>query len=120
MRYAHFTRADFPAYRGWYADEELNRQLGPMDAAWLEQVLAKATGVQLSFFLGEALVAVAGVALPPTPDLPYVITDLAVQPERRRQGIGSTALALLLAAAEFAEATVWEAYVSPGNPWVVC
>lgn len=116
MRYTRFTRADFPAYCGWYADEELNRQLGPMDTAWLEHVLADATGVQLSFFLGDTLVAVLGVAFPPTPDLPYVITDLAVQPERRRQGIGRTALALVLAAAEFAEATVWEVYVSPDNP----
>lgn len=116
MRYAQFTRADFPTYCAWYADAELNRQLGPMDEAWLEHVLGDRGGVQRSFFLDDELVAVAGVALPPEPGLPHVITDLAVHPGQRGQGIGSAALALLLAAEEFADTAGWEASVSPDNP----
>jgi GNAT superfamily N-acetyltransferase len=116
MRYARFTRADFACYGAWYADEELNRQLGPMDEAWLEYVLSDQGGVQLSFYLDDELVAVAGVALPPEPGRPHVVTDLAVQPGRRGQGIGSVVLALLLAAEEFVDSAGWEAYVSPDNP----
>jgi GNAT superfamily N-acetyltransferase len=116
MRYARFTRADFPIYRAWYTDEALNRQLGPLDETWLEYVLTDESGNQLSFFLDNELVAVAGVALPVTPGLPHVITDLAVQPTRRGQGIGGAVLARLLAAEEFAAAMVWEAYIAPDNP----
>lgn len=108
MRYARFTRADFATYRQWFVDAELNRQLGPVDEDWLEYVLADEAGMQFSFFVGDELLAVAGVVVPSTPDDPYVITDLAVQPGRRRQGIGSEALARLLAAEEFAGVAVWE------------
>lgn len=76
---ARFTRDDFREYLRWFADPALNRRLGPLDEAWLEHVLADVTGLQLSFFLAGALVAVAGIALPPTPDLPYGITTLVWQ-----------------------------------------
>lgn len=110
-----FHPRGLPHLQTWYTDEALNRQLGPLDEAWLEHVLTDESGIQLSFFLDNELVAVAGVALPLTPGLPHVITDLAVQPTRRGQGIGSVVLTRLLAAEEFAAAMVWEAYIAPDN-----
>lgn len=34
-----FTNEHFAEYASWFADPDLNRQLGPMDDAWLELVL---------------------------------------------------------------------------------
>ena len=56
-----FEAADFPAYRAWYADAELDAHLGPMDEDWLTFVLADKDGRQFSYLAQEKLVAVIGV-----------------------------------------------------------
>ncbi|WP_281982756.1 hypothetical protein [Azonexus hydrophilus] len=45
-----FVEADFPVYQAWFADEQLHRQLGPVDEEWLTHVLTDVEGEQWSFF----------------------------------------------------------------------
>jgi len=49
----------FAEYASWFVDPELNRQLGPMDPAWLEVVLSQpeSAGVTWAAFRGMELVA---------------------------------------------------------------
>ncbi|UXY16889.1 GNAT family N-acetyltransferase [Chitiniphilus purpureus] len=52
---------DFPELRRWFADPELDEQLGPLDEEWLRHVLADDSGAQFSFVRDAQLVGVAGV-----------------------------------------------------------
>ncbi len=38
--FRRFQQTDYPEYAAWFVDAELDRQLGPMDQAWLDAVLA--------------------------------------------------------------------------------
>jgi hypothetical protein len=46
-----FLREDFPEFRTWFADPELNRRLGPMeeDDEWLD-VLSQQDAIEYSIF----------------------------------------------------------------------
>lgn len=110
-----FERADFIEYRRWYEDAQLNRQLGPLDEEWLEYVLHETDGVQLCFLRADELIAVAGIKFPDEDHPFYVITDLAVKPSLRGQGIGTETLSRLLQASEFNQSLCWRAFVMPDN-----
>lgn len=110
-----FAASDFATYRAWYADPPLDRHLGPMDEAWLAHVLTDTEGEQWTVRADDALVAVIGL----TPDADagaWVITDLAVDPARRRQGLGRRALQVLLADPSVRRRDRWLAYVAEDNP----
>lgn len=94
MRY--FEKKDFEAYRSWYADPNLNRELGPMDQQWLEHVMDEMPRRQYSFIEDEVLAAVIGTEGPKPNEIAWFITDIAVHPERKRNGIATRALNLLI------------------------
>ena len=112
-----FKEEDFPEYKSWYADAELNTQLGPMDEEWLEHVLHEEDGDQYSVYLEEELIAVIGTKHPKPPEYPeYYITDIAVKPIRRREGVGTQVLAEFLQLDEFKDYKTWRLYISETNP----
>ena len=111
-----FAAADFPEYQSWYADHELNQRLGPMDNAWLNDVLTNSAGCTWSVRQSNELVAVIGVVLPDADHPCYCITDFAVKPKLRNQRIGSVVLAQLLQQHELAPHQYWQAYVDQRNP----
>lgn len=115
LRVHRFVAEDFPTYRAWYADALLDQHLGPMDDDWLVHVLADTEGEQWTVWAGEALVAVIGLTPHPETD-GWVITDFAVDPARRGQGLGRRALQALLAQPEMARRERWLAYVAQDNP----
>lgn len=115
MHFRPFLRDDFAEYRAWYDDPQLNEQLGPMDEEWLEYVLADRGGEQLCFFEESRLVAVIGLAEDPDVDA-WVISDIAVNPALRGQGIGRRALQLLLEHPRYRRRRIWQAYVTEDNP----
>ena len=93
-----FQPEHYAEYASWFADPELNRRLGPMDADWLEAVLSQPEreGSTWAALRGAELVAVVETALDPERRLPAVITAIATRPALRRQGIGSRVLAHVL------------------------
>ncbi|SIQ18372.1 GNAT family N-acetyltransferase [Aquipseudomonas alcaligenes] len=109
-----FLRDDFAEYRSWYNDPQLNKQLGPMDEEWLEYVLNDSDGEQLCFFEKSRMVAVVGLAEDPHVGA-WVISDIAVNPALRGQGIGRRALELLLKHPRYQYQRVWQAYVMEDN-----
>lgn len=92
----HFERKDFEAYRSWYADPDLNRELGPMDEQWLEHVMNETPRRQYSFIEDEVLVAVIGTEGPRPNETAWFITDIAVHPDKKRNGIATQAINMLI------------------------
>lgn len=110
-----FVAADFEEYRRWYEDAELDEQLGPMDDAWLDYVLSDSEGAQCVWLDGERMVAVVGLAIDPEQGA-WVITDIAVDPARRRHGLGRRAVEAVMAQPQFSTLSRWLAYVMADNP----
>lgn len=110
-----FVATDFEDYRRWYEDTELNEQLGPMDDAWLDYVLSDSEGAECVCLDGERMVAVVGLAIDPEQGA-WVITDIAVDPTLRRQGLGRRAVEAVMAQPQFSSPSTWLAYVMSDNP----
>lgn len=92
----HFIRDDFETYRSWYANPDLNRELGPIDTEWLEHVMSETPVRQFSFVEKNVLIAVIGTEGPKPDETSHYITDIAVDPSRKRNGIATRALNLLI------------------------
>jgi ribosomal protein S18 acetylase RimI-like enzyme len=109
-----FKANDFPIYRSWFSDEELNAALGPMDQEWLSHILEDKQGGQFVLEAEGQIRAVVGVIWPRTKSERAVITDIAADPNQRRKGFGRTALALLLQSSQ-GKSFQWMAYVDVSN-----
>jgi len=107
-------RDDWAWIQEWYTDPVLDRELGPLDEDWLEFVLADHDGAQLVVEEDGEPVALVGVAWGHDA-LPHAITDLAVAPERRREGLGRRVVHAVQGGERIPEERAWEAYVDPGN-----
>lgn len=94
-----FQEADYPEYAAWFADPELNRQLGPMGADWLDAILSEpeSEGVTWAVFRDSELVAVVETVFDPQGQWPAAISGVAVKPALRRQGLGVAVLQHVLA-----------------------
>lgn len=118
LTFSAFKKEDFPEYLSWYSDAELNLHLGPMkeNDEWLQAVLGEADGKHYSVFGERKLIAVIGVIFP-TPDHPeYFITDFAVNPILRSQGLGTTILHQLMQIHSLKAGQSWKAVVDAKNP----
>ncbi|WP_157974448.1 GNAT family N-acetyltransferase [Lewinella sp. IMCC34183] len=115
FRLRPFAATDFPEYHRWFADPELRTTLGGVDAEWLAYVLNDTTGQELAVCAGAGLVGVIGVTFPTDGEGCPVITNLAIKPDRRRQGIGTRALRLLTKTIPAAPGQCWTCYVALSN-----
>ena len=113
MEIRYFTKNDFPIYTTWFEDDQLNKALGPIDEAWLNYVLAESPPSQFSCSIEGTIVAVVGIARPTESNANYVITDIAVDPERKRTGLASRALLSVIE--ETDPNASWTAYVERPN-----
>lgn len=108
-------RTDWQWISDWFTDETLDRELGPLDAEWLAYVLAETQGAQLVCLdHADEPVALIGCVWDPEGE-EHGITDLAVNPHRRGEGIGRSALAAALAWEEHPPARQWVAFVDLEN-----
>lgn len=99
----------------WATDPVLDRELGPIDRSWLEHVLADDAGVELVVVDREQRpFALVGCIWDPTGES-HVVSDIAVDPRRRRTGLGRRAIAAALGWAGHPHAAGWTAFVSPHN-----
>ena len=90
-----FSKEYFAEYASWFADPDLNRQLGPMDDAWLELVLrgGEMPGDETWAVLRDGeLVAVVEALVDAENPASYTIGAVATKPALRRQGIGTFSL----------------------------
>ncbi|MBI5156355.1 GNAT family N-acetyltransferase [Candidatus Peregrinibacteria bacterium] len=113
---AKFKEADFPEYKSWYKDADLNLRLGPMDDEWLEHVTKATDGSQYSFFRDEELIAVVGIKFPNNQYPAYYITDFAMKPGLRGQGIGTEVLSELIKQHVLEPDQTWRAFIDVKNP----
>src|SRR6266536_791298 len=101
LQLKRFQAEHYAEYVSWFADEELNRRLGPMaetDEPWLAAVLAE-TGSEAAtwaVFRGDEMVAVVEAAYDPENAAWAAITAIATKPALRRQGIGEAVLRRIL------------------------
>ena len=107
-------REDWSWIQEWYADPVLDHELGPLDDEWLEFVLGEHDGAQLVVEEDGGPVALVGVAWGHD-DLPHAITDLAVDPGRRGEGIGRRVVPAVQGSEAVPDDRPLEAYVDPGN-----
>ncbi|MBI2524268.1 GNAT family N-acetyltransferase [Candidatus Peregrinibacteria bacterium] len=116
LRFSKFTAEDFPEYKTWYEDPALNKSLGPMDDKWLDHVMHETRGQQYSVFLEKELVAVMGILLPDAEHPAYYITDFALKPSLRNQGIGSEVLEELRKLYTLKPGETWRTFIDERNP----
>ena len=109
-----FSEHDFEYYSSWFEDEELNRRLGPLDEEWLSHVLNSKDGEQWVVTRNNIMMAVVGVIFPIPSHPHHVISDLAVNPKYKRQGIGKKTIELLISLKGYKGAH-WLAYVDHRN-----
>jgi GNAT superfamily N-acetyltransferase len=108
-------RSDWNWIQEWFQDEWLNSALGPIDMAWLKHVLAERDGVEL---VAERLgnpVAISGVVWKQNNISCHVLTDIAVAPKLRRQGIGRLVLENILQWPGHPKSSEWVAFVAQNN-----
>jgi GNAT superfamily N-acetyltransferase len=116
MEFRRFTKEDYTFYASWFADPWLNQALGPMDEEWLEYILQDSSGTQYAIFNSNEMIAVLGVVWAPSVEAYHLVSDLAICPEKRRQGIGLQVLKALLELSDLPPAKGWLTYVDAHNP----
>ncbi len=96
--YQRFRDATYAEYASWFADPDLNRWLGPMDADWLHAVLSEleSEGVTWAVFQGSELVAVVETRFDPHDRCAAYLRGLAIRPSLRGQGMGTAVVCQLL------------------------
>lgn len=114
MKLELFREDHFQEYQSWFTDIELNKRLGPIDKDWLDHVLNEENGRQYAFTDGKKLVAVAGIILPNGLHDYYTLTDMAVCPKFKNQGLGSKVLKQLIEMYH-SENKSWKAHVDHDN-----
>ncbi len=112
-----FKRVDFPEYLSWFEDSELDKQLGPMteNDEWLTSVLEKKEGVEYSIFQNGHMVAELGFYPSTKEQSYYLLSNLAVKPSLRGQGIGKLVLEKLMKLHPLKKGEAWRTYVDNEN-----
>lgn len=126
LKLVDFSRDHFVEYKYWFDDPILNEHLGPApDEEWLDAVITDPTHRQYSVFRTESIdlaehretmVSVAGVQCPVENHPKFVVTDIAIKPCFRQQGIGKKVIADLLKLHPPAPGESWAAFVEASNP----
>lgn len=107
--------ADWDWLSCWAGDAAIDGAIGPLDAEWFAHVLGCQDGTHLVVTDGESRpIAVMGCVWDPD-GASHVVTDFAVDPRRRRSGLGRRALASATAWEGHPAARGWTAFVDPRN-----
>lgn len=108
------TTADWAWITTWFTDPALDRELGPVDEAWLELVTSETEGVQLAIEADGTPTGLVGVTWDPQGKR-HAITDFAVNPALRRTGLGSQILTAVTSWEHHPRTVGWVAFVDPNN-----
>lgn len=110
-----FSADDWSWVREWFQDGLLDRELGPMDTEWLDAVLTERNGVQMVVTIRAEPVALVGCLWGTDQHPSHYITDIAVAPRLRGQGLASQALQQVIAWPGHPPIAKWTAFVNPRN-----
>ena len=109
-----FSQHDWPWVQAWFEDDALNAALGPMDDEWLHAATNTADGSQLVASDGDGPVGLIGIVWDPD-GRRHVITDIAINPARRRSGLGRMVLTSATSWTGHPPARGWAAFVDVDN-----
>ena len=112
LAFLPFDASHYDEYRSWYVHPAVRKALSSIDQDWLEHILNDDSGREYAIFLGEEFVAEVGIVFPIAQDAPFAITNIAVNPDWQRRGVGSVVLWQL---AQTVGAHNWLAYVASDN-----
>ena len=87
-----------------------------MDNKWLDHVMTATDECQYSVFCDKELVAVVGIIFPDAKHPSYYITDFALKPHLRNQGIGSEVLKELMNLHILKPGQSWKTFIDKRNP----
>lgn len=114
-RARRIVRNDWSWLKVWAQDPVVDLRLGPVDAEWFEHVLGEDQGVELVVEDGWGQpIGLVGCVWDPTGDA-HVISDLCVDPARRRAGLGRRSLKAALSWAGHPETRRWIAFIDEKN-----
>lgn len=97
----------------------MTKQLGAVDQKWLHYVLHDKSGIEMAIELDENLIGVIGLVYPKGKNSCYVISNLAVNPKRRREGFGKLFLKQILEMFPLNSDEYWVAYINKSNKPVI-
>lgn len=116
MQLVRFEAEHLPAYQSWFSDPALQAFLGPApNREWLDHILRETDGRQYAALVEGNLVAVAGLLLPRARHPCWVLTDLAVRPDRRGMGLGSRVWQEILRLHPPDAGQCWLGFLQPEN-----
>ena len=115
MELRQFSVDDWSWVQEWFQDALLDRELGPMDADWLGAVLAERNGVQLVTTIQTKPAVLIGCVWGTDRHSSHYITDIAVAPGLRGQGLASRPLQLVTTWPGHPPIAKWTAFVNPRN-----
>lgn len=115
LTFHKFTHKSYPAYKSWFQNKALAKALGDIDKEWLTHVTTQTDGTEFAIYLEDELVGVVGLQFPPSSGYHHVITNIAVNPSRNREGIGSAILSQLPEALNLTDEQHLIAYVETPN-----
>ena len=115
FKFQKFTKADYATYQQWFEDKDLKKALGGVDKTWLNYILTDNTGTELAIFRQGKMVAVVGLVFPDEKDDYYVISNFAVDPALKNQGLGSEILEALIEYFPKGKKKLWVCYVEKSN-----
>lgn len=111
-----FKKTNYSTYKSWHKDHQLNKALAPLDKEWLNHILHNDKGRELAIFSDAELVAVVGITNAHEDHDFRAITNIAVKPTLRNQGLGRNVLAMLFEEVSLEAGGYWVAYVDYDNP----
>ncbi len=116
LRFKKFEAQDFPKYKSWYQDADLNKHLGPaVDQEWLDSVMSQTDGCHYSVFLNGNMVAVLGIKFPHPKHPSYYLTEIAIKPSLRNRGIGSQVVEKLIKMHRLKPGQSWKTFINNKN-----
>lgn len=115
IQFRRFQPSDRDWLVVWFQDEWLYRALGPLDDEWFECILNSSDGVQLVAEINHHPIGLVGITWATFTNPHHGITDLAVAPPLRFQGLGRLILAEAIKWPEHPPTNEWIAYVAEEN-----
>lgn len=115
MQLRRITPEDWSWIQSWFEDEQISKELGPLDEVWLDHALHAENGVQLVGVEDSLPVVLIGCAWSPEAGGLHGITDIAVSPVSRGTGLGRRVVAALVRWNSHPPAAGWVAFVDQEN-----
>ncbi len=110
-----FKKEDYSIYKKWFSNAHLNATLGGIDQEWLDYILSEKDGEELAVIQNNQLVSVLGIVFPNKQHPTYIITNIAVDPKLKHNGLGTRVIELLMKHYKLGDNEYWACFVEKSN-----